>query len=177
MAERLGFEWRRSFRFQCLMGTGNHGGDALVLLKPRTFMNLSGQAVGAVARYRGIERRDVVVVSDDADLEIGRLRIRPRGGSGGHRGLASLIESLGGDDFVRVRVGIGRRGERSDLAGHVLGRLSAEELVRIEPVYERAVEAVLCVVEQGVDAAMNRFNPVGAVPPPEDGGDSSTGDR
>jgi PTH1 family peptidyl-tRNA hydrolase len=166
LADRLGIAWRRSLRFECLLGQGDWRGVALVVLKPLTFMNLSGRAVSAVSRYRGVERTDIVVVSDDADLDLGRLRVRSQGGSGGHRGLVSLIEMLGGGDFVRVRVGIGRRGERDGLTDHVLGRFGAEDLKRIEPAYERAVDAVLCAVECGAEVAMNRFNAAADEPDP-----------
>jgi PTH1 family peptidyl-tRNA hydrolase len=123
-------------------------------------MNLSGTAVEAVLRKNGMSPADLVVVLDDADLELGRIRVRGKGSSGGHRGLQSIVERLGSQDFPRVRIGIGRKGAQN-LVDQVLSPLSPAERELIVPAVERAADAVQCVLEAGVDAAMNRFNATG----------------
>ena len=158
VANRLGCAWRRSLRFRGRTAQGVCGATPVLLLKPETYMNVSGEAVAAVMRFRRLSAADLVVVSDDADLDAGRLRIRARGSSGGHRGLDSIIRCVGTDAFARIRVGIGRRGERGDLAGHVLAPMGKAEREAIGPAVERAAEAVLWVVEQGAESAMNRYN-------------------
>jgi len=108
LAERLQAEWRNSRRFQARTARATFAGCECLLVQPQTFMNLSGTSVAAVLRYHGGCPADLVVVLDDADLPLGRLRIRKSGSSGGHRGLASVIDVLGGGDFARVRLGVGR---------------------------------------------------------------------
>jgi len=121
-------------------------------------MNNSGSAVVPVLRYKKVAPTNMIVVMDDADLEIGRLRIRTGGGSGGHRGLGSVIQAVNTEEFARVRVGIGRRSGRKVLVEDVLRPFSRRERQQIEPAIELAVEAVLCVIESGAEVAMNRFN-------------------
>ena len=133
-------------------------GQPVLLAKPTTFMNLSGVAVAALVRKRGMVPADVLVVSDDVELPVGRLRIRARGGAGGHNGLKSVVEHLGSEDFGRVRVGIGRATGERDTTGHVLGRFGAVERAALAPVIVMAVDAVECILAEGVEAAMNRFN-------------------
>jgi PTH1 family peptidyl-tRNA hydrolase len=111
-----------------------------------------------LVRKRGWVAADVLVVSDDVELPLGRLRIRERGGAGGHNGLKSVAERLGSDDFVRLRVGIGRAAGERDTTDHVLGRFSATEQRAMAPVLAAAADAVECIVAEGAAAAMNRFN-------------------
>ena len=134
------------------------GGQDLLLVKPQTYMNLSGHAVAPLARKRGLTPPDVIVVVDDAELPSGKLRIRARGSAGGHNGLKSLIQDLGSDDFIRVRVGVGRKDPGSDLAEHVLSPFSREDRRLIDEAVGRAADAVLCILNESVDAAMNKFN-------------------
>jgi PTH1 family peptidyl-tRNA hydrolase len=128
------------------------------LVKPLTFMNLSGQAVGVLARYYRIDPADIIVVVDDVALETGRLRIRRSGSAGGHNGLKSIIEHLGTDGFPRVRVGVGRGDTRRDLADHVLAKIGADDRAKLDEAVARAADAVECVIAEGTDAAMNRYN-------------------
>ncbi|MBM4149152.1 MAG: aminoacyl-tRNA hydrolase [Lentisphaerae bacterium] len=158
IAERIGCRLKRSLRFRSLIGTGEWQGVSLLLLQPETFMNLSGEAVGKVVSYRRVALEDIVLVLDDADLDFGRLRVRSRGGSGGHRGLASVIGRLGTDEFARVRIGIGRRADAQDLVEHVLRPFEPEQAVQLDGVIDRAADAVLGVAASGVVQAMNRFN-------------------
>jgi PTH1 family peptidyl-tRNA hydrolase len=156
--EMTGNRLRRSWRIQGRVASGEWQGVAVAFLRPETFMNLSGKAVAAAVRYRRIETRDIVVILDDADLDLGRLRIRAKGGSGGHRGLASVIESLGSEEFARVRIGVGRRPGVGGLVDQVLTPFGADEMEAVRQAVRRAGEASLCVTTDGVDAAMNRYN-------------------
>jgi PTH1 family peptidyl-tRNA hydrolase len=132
--------------------------EKLLLVKPLTFMNRSGVAVASVIALEGAAPGDVLVVVDDVALELGKLRIRERGSHGGHNGLRSLIEVLGTDEFVRLRVGI-RRGEpEGDLADYVLAPFPDEDVLLVQEAVGRAADAVECVVREGTLAAMNRFN-------------------
>jgi PTH1 family peptidyl-tRNA hydrolase len=155
---------RRSLRFRAKLGRAVLGEENLLLLKPQTYMNNSGMAVSAVMRYRKLSLRDLLVILDDADLAVGSVRIRKRGSSGGHKGLDSIIRLVGGSDFTRVRIGVGRDTDR-DLVDHVLTPFSGPDQRRFEDALDRAAEAVTCVLRDGVEAAMNRFNglpPAGA---------------
>jgi len=134
------------------------GGVDLLLVKPQTYMNLSGTAVAPLARKRGLAPQDVVVVVDDAELPAGKLRIRAKGSAGGHNGLKSIIQELGSDEFLRVRVGVGRKDPGGDLADHVLSPFSREDRREIDEAVTRAADAVLCILHENVDAAMNKFN-------------------
>lgn len=144
------------------------GTEPAWLVKPLTFMNLSGQAVGALARYYRVDASDVIVVVDDVALETGRLRVRRGGSAGGHNGLKSIIEHLGTEGFPRVRVGVGRGDTRRDLADHVLAKIGADDRARLEEAVARAADAVECVIAEGTDAAMNRYNRDAAGPGPDE---------
>ncbi|MBI5189705.1 MAG: aminoacyl-tRNA hydrolase [Nitrospirae bacterium] len=152
---RAGFDNRAHRAFVCRCRVA--GVDA-VLVKPQTFMNLSGEAVAPVIRDAKAGPEDLVVVFDDLDLELGRVRVRKSGGDGGHNGIKSIIEHLDTGNFVRVRLGIGRPEGRQDASEHVLSPFLEEELPVVAEVLDRAVEAVMSVVREGPDRAMNRFN-------------------
>ncbi len=158
LAERLGCRLKPSSRFSARVGAGTHAGQDLLLAAPQTYMNASGRAVAAITQYRKLAPEDVLVVVDDADLPLGALRIRKQGSSGGHRGLTSITASLGTDAYGRVRIGIGRGDGRRDLIDHVLSAFTAAEWETVRAVTDEAADAVLCVVEHGMDAAMNRYN-------------------
>jgi PTH1 family peptidyl-tRNA hydrolase len=130
----------------------------VLLVKPRTYMNGSGEAVGAILRYWKLEPRDMVVLVDDADLQVGQLRLRAKGSSGGHRGLESIIQEAGSPEFPRVRIGVGRDRRGKDLVKHVLTPFSPEERETVRRVVERAAEAVACILESDFSEAMNRYN-------------------
>jgi PTH1 family peptidyl-tRNA hydrolase len=149
---------RRSWTVPAWTSKAEVEGEGVLLVKPRTFMNRSGQAVAAVMRKRGLKPADVIVVSDDLELPRGQIRIRKKGGAGGHKGLQSVIQALGADDFVRVRVGIGPRPAGEELVDHVLTRFTAEERREVKKAVETAADAVAAVVRNGVDKAMNEFN-------------------
>ena len=158
LAQRAGSRLRRRLRFKARAGRATVAGEPVLLVKPETYMNRSGYAVTAALRYVKAPRSGLVLVLDDADLPVGRIRVRPRGGSGGHRGLASVIEQVGGDDMARVRIGVGRHSGDENLVSHVLRPYGAEEWAVMEKVIECAANAVECIVASGTEAAMNAFN-------------------
>ncbi len=131
-------------------------GGAL-LAKPLTFMNLSGQAVGELARYYKVDVPDLLIVVDEVQLPLGRLRARARGSAGGHNGLKSVIAHLG-DDFSRLRIGVGRGEQQRDLADHVLSRFEKEEAAEVERMTTRAADAAEMFITSGIEAVMNAFN-------------------
>jgi PTH1 family peptidyl-tRNA hydrolase len=130
----------------------------VVLAKPITFMNLSGDAVRDLLQFYKIERPDALIVVDDTNLELGRLRARPSGSAGGHNGLKSVIEALGSEEFARLRVGVGRGDARRDLADHVLAKFEPEERSIVAEAVGRAADAVELFVTDGIGPVMNRFN-------------------
>jgi PTH1 family peptidyl-tRNA hydrolase len=133
--------------------------DGVMLAEPLTFMNESGRFVQAVASFYKIEPFELLVCYDEIALALGRLRLRPSGSSGGHNGMKSIIESLGGEGFPRLRVGVGPQPAGVDSAAWVLGRFSADEEKRLPDILEAAAEAVFTAATRGIDEAMNRFNP------------------
>ena len=146
-------------RLRARLGEGQIEGCAVVLAQPQTFMNDSGQSVAPLSRWYKIPPERLLVIYDDLDLPLGRLRLRPNGGSGGHNGIRSIIALLGTQDFARLRVGIGRptHGEPVD---YVLNDFSPEQTATIQAAYARVEEIVRCVLARGVHEAMDRYNRV-----------------
>ncbi len=135
----------------------NIAGEECLLAKPQTFMNLSGEAVRELNDYYKLGGvSDIIVISDDVAIPTGNIRIRMKGSSGGHNGLKNIILHMGSEDFVRVRVGVGDSG--GDMVGHVLGHFSSEDAKKMSDAYKKAADAVCCIVTDGADVAMNRFN-------------------
>ena len=130
----------------------------MLLAKPLTFMNLSGQAVRALADFHKLELADLLVIADDVNLPLGRLRARPGGSAGGHNGFKSVTQHLGTDQFARLRIGVGRGDSRLDLADHVLARFDPDERPVIEEAIGRAADAIDVFGREGIAAVMNRFN-------------------
>jgi peptidyl-tRNA hydrolase, PTH1 family len=157
LSERLDSPLRRSWRFKARTAKAAWSEKPVLLVQPLAYMNNSGSAVAPVLRSKGGQPGDLIVVLDDADLPLGRLRVRAQGGSGGHKGLASIIAAVGTQEFARVRIGIGRDRE-GDLVQHVLTPFSSEEQRQVQEGIGRAADAVLYVVEHGVEKAMNQFN-------------------
>jgi PTH1 family peptidyl-tRNA hydrolase len=160
LARRAGAGFRGSSRFRAAVARGALAGEPVALMKPLTFMNASGEAVGTWLRWHRMDVSDLVVVVDDADLEPGRLRIRLKGSSGGHKGLESVILHAGTDVFVRVRIGVGRGAGDQDMISHVLRPLGGEERERAAEAVARAAEAVEAILKLGVERAMSRYNAV-----------------
>ena len=128
-------------------------------MKPTTFMNLSGQAVGEAARFFKIPPEHILILSDDVDLPLGKLRIRKSGSAGGHNGLKNIIQHLGTDQFPRLKLGVGAKPHPDfDMADWVLGQLQGEDKKVMEQAVKRAADAVECLLAEGIDRAMNKFN-------------------
>lgn len=160
LAKRCDCVLRRSFRFKAGMARTMLGGEKTLLVKPGAYMNQSGPVVAAMTCKLGISPADLLVILDDADLPVGRLRIRTSGSGAGHKGLLSIIEHLGHDQFVRVRLGIGRR-EGADLVEHVLTPFAADLRDTVRTMIDTAADATQYLVAHGAEAAMNKFNTQG----------------
>lgn len=132
----------------------------LIMAKPQTFMNKSGQAVSSLLRFYKIPFSQLLIAYDDVDLPLGKLRLRPSGGSGGHRGMNSIIERLGTEDFPRLRIGIGRPPGKKEAADYVLQDFRKEELVLLPAILDGGVDAILTFINDGIDQAMNQFNAI-----------------
>jgi len=145
-------------RNRAVLARGRIEEIGVALVKPQTYMNLSGEAVGAVARFFKVPPERTLVIFDDLDLPLGTLRLREQGGAGGHRGMASVIAHLGTRDFPRVRIGIGRPAGQMPPEAYVLQDFSSDEKGLMEQTYERAVDAVRVTLREGFQMAMNRFN-------------------
>ena len=154
-AYQLSFDGKRD---KSELAKGRVAGRRAILAKPQTYMNDSGQAVGALARFFKVAPDDVLVIYDDLDLPQGVIRVRPRGTSGGHRGIASIIEHLGTHEFPRLRVGIGRPPGRMEPKAYVLQDFDGAERETMDEVYGRVLAAVESVIREGIKEAMNRFN-------------------
>ena len=150
----VGFE---SAPADALIAKWRRPNDVVLLVKPLTFMNLSGQAVGELARYFKIEAADLIIVVDEVHLPLGKVRARQRGSAGGHNGLKSIIAHLG-DEFARLRIGVGRGGEQRNLADHVLSRFEKDEAAEVERMTARAADAAEMFIASGIGAVMNAFN-------------------
>ena len=162
VADEIARRWRLSdaWREKCeaLHVRTTVGDEAVIVAKPLTFMNLSGQAVAGLAAFYKIDPVDVLVVTDDVALPLGRLRARPEGGAGGHNGLKSIIQHLGTQAFPRVRVGVGRGDDRRVLVDHVLGRFEAGERETVSAAVLRAADASESFLADGIERVMSVFN-------------------
>ena len=149
----------QKLKYRALTNTIELGGAKVLLMKPVTYMNLSGEAAGQAADFYKIPADHVLVISDDTALAVGRLRIRKGGSAGGHNGLKSIIQHLGTDQFPRVRVGVGEKPHPDyDLADWVLGKFQGEDKKAMDQAVKRAADAVECLIKEGPDRAMNKFN-------------------
>ena len=158
LADELGCKIDKG-KFQGLYGQCNYNGIKLYLLKPLTYMNLSGRSVLQLSAYFNIPPQRIIVMFDDISLPPGRLRIRPDGSAGGHNGIKSIIQELGSQEFPRVKIGVGAKAHpEQDLADWVLSVFSASEEKALSSALERACDAALCIIERGTAEAANRFN-------------------
>ena len=146
-------------KFDALIAEVKLNGETILLVKPQTYMNLSGSAVGQIFRWYKAELNDVIAIYDDMDLPVGKIRLRKRGSSGGHRGVESMLVHLGKEEFPRVRIGIGRPLAGWTVNAHVLANFTREEQDVIAKVVTDLVPAVESIVQDGIDKAMNKFNP------------------
>jgi PTH1 family peptidyl-tRNA hydrolase len=157
LADRYGIKTRK-YQSRAMTGSGNVSGKRIILAKPQTYMNNSGAAVRELSRYYKIESSRLFIIHDDVDLDLGILRLRASGSSGGHRGMDSIIRELGTTSFPRMRIGIGRPPGRMDTAHYVLEGFLPSELELLEVVLDRAVQAEMTFLEAGIEQAMSKFN-------------------
>lgn len=160
MADKYNIRINR-IKFKGVYGDGNIGGEKVILLKPSTYMNLSGESVIEAASFYKIPKENIIVIYDDVSLPVGRLRVRPEGSAGGHNGIKNIIANLSSEVFKRVRVGVGQPDR--DLISHVLGRFSKEDREVLEKVFPAAISAAEDIIKYGVTEAMNRCNGFNAV--------------
>jgi PTH1 family peptidyl-tRNA hydrolase len=151
-------ELKEKHKLQSFVGEAAYSGHKLILAQPSTFMNLSGVAVAAILQWYKIPIDHLIVIYDDVDLELGRLRLRPGGASGGHHGIESIIAHVHSSDFIRLRIGIGQEGLSGDVSKYVLENFSPEERPKLDEAVQKAAEAALLIVKDGLDPAMNLFN-------------------
>ena len=145
-------------KYKALTGTGFIAGQRVLLMKPLTYMNLSGESIRAAADFFKVEPEDILIIYDDISLEPGQLRIRRKGSAGGHNGIKNIIAHLGTQEFPRIKVGVGAKPPRMDLADYVLGRFSAEDRRVMEEAFKTAAKAAQVMITDGAEAAMNQFN-------------------
>ena len=155
IAEKYNIELNR-IKFKSVYGEGFIGGEKVILLKPTTYMNLSGESLRAIMDFYKLSNEDVLVLYDDISLEVGIIRIREKGSAGGHNGIKSIIAHLGSDIFSRIKIGVGQ--PKSDLVNHVLGKFSKEEREVLEETLKAVVDSVEVIIKTDTKEAMNRFN-------------------
>ena len=162
VADQLGERYRlpiQKLKFKALTNIFSISGEKVLVMKPVTYMNLSGEAVGEAARFYKLPPERVLVITDDVSLPVGKLRIRKGGSAGGHNGLKSIIQHLGTDQFPRIKVGVGQKPHPDyDMADWVLSKFAGEDLKTITEAIRKAADAVECLIQEGPDKAMNRFN-------------------
>ncbi len=146
-------------KFKALYGEGKVGNKKVILVKPQTYMNLSGESVKAFATWHKIKPEDILVIYDDVSLPPGKLRIRTKGSAGGHNGIKSIIQHLGTNEFERIKVGIGEKPQGWNLADYVLSRFTNAEMKTIYETMAEIVGATTTIMENGIEDAMNKYNP------------------
>jgi PTH1 family peptidyl-tRNA hydrolase len=161
VAKRQELSWRSEGQ---IAFAKRFGSPEFLLAKPKTFMNLSGFAVAEFVNYRHIDRGDLLIVVDDVDLPLGRMRARARGSAGTHNGLKSVVAQLGTTEFARLRVGVGRGDRQRDLADYVLAKFEAAEQAALNDIVTRAAKAAEMFAAEGIETVMNRYNPDPAEP-------------
>ena len=145
-------------KFQGLYEMTTIEGKKVILVKPQTYMNLSGNCVKEIADFYKVSKEEILVIYDDMDIEPGKIKIRKKGSSGGHNGMKSIIQMLGTEEFSRIRIGIGRPKHNGDEINYVIGSIPDEEIPKLNNGIEIAKEAVIEILENGIDSAMNKFN-------------------
>lgn len=161
LSEKTGIKLTK-IKHKAVFGDGIIAGEKVIIAKPQTYMNLSGESIRDIASFYKIPTENIIIVCDDINIELGRIRIRPKGSDGGHNGLKSIIYQLADDGFVRIRMGVGApKGEHYNLADYVLGRFSREEIEILTPTANRVVDAIETIIRQDVATAMNKFNGAG----------------
>lgn len=157
LAKKYNIEINKN-KFQGLYETATIEGQKVVLIKPQTYMNLSGNCVKEFVDFYKIENENILVIYDDMDIEPGTIKIRKKGSAGGHNGMKSIIRMLGTEEFSRIRIGIGRPEHNGDEINYVIGAIPDEEIPKLDEGTEKAKEAVIEILRNGIDSAMNKFN-------------------
>lgn len=145
-------------KYEGLYETGEIEGQKVILIKPQTYMNLSGNCVKQFVDFYKVEKENVLVIYDDMDIEPGTIKIRKKGSAGGHNGMKSIVQMLGTEEFPRIRIGIGRPEHNGDEINYVIGAIPKEEIPKLEEGTEKAKEAIIEILKNGIDKAMNKFN-------------------
>ena len=145
-------------KFKGIYGTGMIENQKVILLKPQTYMNLSGESIVEVVNFYKIDLENIIVIYDDMDVEPGKIKVRKKGGAGSHNGMKSVIENLKSEDFIRIRVGIGTPEYKTDRINYVIGKISSQDEDILENGTNKAKEAIIEILKNGVDSAMNKFN-------------------
>ena len=145
-------------KFKGCYGRGIIGGEKVLLLKPQTFMNLSGESIRAASDFYKVDPEHIIIIYDDISLDVGQLRISNKGSAGGHNGIKNIIAHLGTQEFPRIKVGVGDKPKKMDLADYVLSRFSKEDRAAMEDAFKEAAKAVEVMITEGMDIAMNQFN-------------------
>ena len=156
IAAEIGASWEMKRAFNSLMARGTFAGQSVILVKPQTFMNLSGDAIAPIVKYSNAKPADLLVIQDDIDLPVGRMRIRKDGSCGGHNGIRNIIERLGTPNFTRLKLGVGK--DKSNVIAHVLGKFDPTTRKTMDAVVAEAVRAAEKIVREGPDKAMNAYN-------------------
>lgn len=143
-------------KFKGIYGEGRIGNEKVILLKPTTYMNLSGESAREVIDFYKISNENIIILYDDISLDVGKLRIRSKGSAGGHNGIKSIIQHLNSDVFTRIKIGVGQ--PKGNLVSHVLGGFSKEDREKIQDIFEVSANAIECIISEGITEAMNKFN-------------------
>ena len=164
LVEKLAASWKYGWanekKIRARIAKGERNGKRILLCEPQTFMNLSGETVGALKDFYQLPLKQLMVAVDDADLPLGEIRLRPGGGSGGHHGLESIEQHLASQELARLRIGIGRKDGAREITDHVLGKFDSSENELLEKVLDRAIGQVECWLDAGIEKAMSQFNGV-----------------
>ena len=145
-------------KHKAVCGSGYIEGQKVILVKPQTYMNLSGESLAEIYNFYKVDTSNIVVIYDDIDLDVGKIRIRKKGSGGTHNGMRSIVKCLGTTDFPRVRVGVSKPEPGRDLANFVLSRFSKDEEVDLKDGFDKAVKAIDCIIREDIDLSMNKFN-------------------
>lgn len=145
-------------KFEALYGMGEINGKKVILVKPQTYMNLSGESVIKFKKFYKLSNKDIIVIYDDIDLELGEIRLKPKGSSGTHNGMKSVVDNLQTEKFIRVRVGIGSPENKDDMINYVIGAIPKREKEILEESVKKAAQSVIEILDNGIDIAMNKYN-------------------
>lgn len=157
LAKKLNIEVNKK-KFNALYGSGIVNGQKVILIKPQTYMNLSGEAIIEFKNFYKIDSKDIIVIYDDLDIEPGKIKIRKKGGPGTHNGMKSVVSNLQTEDFPRIRIGIGEPTYKNDLLNFILTKIPSEEYKVLEKATENAANAIVDIISNGIDTAMNKYN-------------------